>query len=624
MISARYQILSSLVIATVFGSFLFPYSALEQSPPINQPLSQEQKRVFYHASEGAEFFPLTWMQALNNCNTHEPFLSHLERYGLIRDPNASAALPIGFTVDKPRDLKMVPFGPMVGVNCAACHVTELTANSHTELIDGAPSQFNVEQFFGELFRSVTATVESGDEFYGFLKRLYQHGSTDRSPFALHLSELANLHSASAREEAFQQEINRMVEEQSKVPPTDLKSGLQVTKEEPLLTVPLTNDDFQSLFATKPASVLSRDHTMPLSEATLRIMAAPVKPDSAFANLSANDVEGLLTDAKDTLILLKSRVKFFMALVHEPTATMPGYGRVDAFGDARNVLFPKFAKPSTAPVSYFHLWGLVHLNKVHWDDNTNSVMEANVGQAIGSGAIADPDTGISTVNIRNLHQLELLAKSVPVPSWPGAFGQVNSAQVEAGRLVFKSECAHCHSTTIIDPQQGEQLSTDIGTDPNRAALFQDKVGNQSLADAIHGLIAKVKQKAYETAGLSPQEIASCDLPENKIHWQANPVYTQRSLAGTWATAPYLHNNSVPTMYDLLSTKRPSKFLLQFPNYDPKNMGIMYKNDAQLTATDRSSQAYFDTSLPGNDNHGHGFGTDLTEDQKRALIEYLKTI
>jgi hypothetical protein len=108
-------------------------------------------------------------------------------------------------------------------------------------------------------------------------------------------------------------------------------------------------------------------------------------------------------------------------------------------------------------------------------------------------------------------------------------------------------------------------------------------------------------------------ADCDK-QDKLDCK---VYPAKPLVGIWATAPYLHNGSVPTIWHLLmpQSKRPPKFKVGHRDYDPKNLGYVV-----ITEGGR----LFDTSLSGNLNTGHEYGINLTENEKRALIEYLKSL
>ena len=102
-----------------------------------------------------------------------------------------------------------------------------------------------------------------------------------------------------------------------------------------------------------------------------------------------------------------------------------------------------------------------------------------------------------------------------------------------------------------------------------------------------------------------------------------AYEARVLQGIWATAPYLHNGSVPTLTELLkpSAQRVKQFKLG-PAYDPVNVGLAVDQtqfDYTVTTTDCSNLN------SGNSNCGHEYGTtQLTDPEKKALLEYLKTL
>jgi hypothetical protein len=99
-----------------------------------------------------------------------------------------------------------------------------------------------------------------------------------------------------------------------------------------------------------------------------------------------------------------------------------------------------------------------------------------------------------------------------------------------------------------------------------------------------------------------------------------VYKARPLDGIWATAPYLHNGSVPNLYQLLlpSTERATTFQVGSRVFDPVNVGFVSDE----------GPFRFDTLLKGNSNKGHEgsrYGTDKLSDKERwELVEYLKTL
>jgi hypothetical protein len=97
------------------------------------------------------------------------------------------------------------------------------------------------------------------------------------------------------------------------------------------------------------------------------------------------------------------------------------------------------------------------------------------------------------------------------------------------------------------------------------------------------------------------------------------YKARSLNGIWATAPYLHNGSVPNLWQLLQpvSGRDNVFYVGSYEFDPKHVGFL--------STAETNGFRFDAQLPGNSNAGHEYGThELTDEQKWELIEYLKTL
>ena len=112
-----------------------------------------------------------------------------------------------------------------------------------------------------------------------------------------------------------------------------------------------------------------------------------------------------------------------------------------------------------------------------------------------------------------------------------------------------------------------------------------------------------------------ELIDCGAPND---FQAIEAYRARPLNGMWATAPYLHNGSVPDLVELLKppAERPATFYVGNWEFDPERLGFVWSSP--------SPDGLFDTSRPGNSNAGHDYGTGLGDRDRRALIEYLKTL
>jgi hypothetical protein len=147
-------------------------------PPLGG-LSGADRKTLYHLPEGSELFPLDWLRAMTSVKTGKPFLADLGRFGLIADPDGDdigggVKLPVGVT-------RAVPRGSgteMLGVNCAACHVAELRFKGATVRVDGAPSLFDIQGFYEEMFQSAGATLTDPKRLVPFLRTLKADGPRD--------------------------------------------------------------------------------------------------------------------------------------------------------------------------------------------------------------------------------------------------------------------------------------------------------------------------------------------------------------------------------------------------------------------------------------------------------------
>jgi hypothetical protein len=147
--------------------------------------------------------------------------------------------------------------------------------------------------------------------------------------------------------------------------------------------------------------------------------------------------------------------------------------------------------------------------------------------------------------------------------------------------------------------------------------------------VQTAVDRIKRKAFAAAGMTEARQRDVeDLRRRKaIVWRDTLLdtktpygpYAARPLFGVWAAAPYLHNGPVPTLYDLLS--RPQQRAKSFPvgprECDPVKLGFIV--DGACLGED----CLDDTSLVGSGNGGHSFGTDMSETDRMAFIEYLKT-
>ena len=184
-----------------------------------------------------------------------------------------------------------------------------------------------------------------------------------------------------------------------------------------------------------------------------------------------------------------------------------------------------------------------------------------------------------------------AVALKAPSYPLA---VDATLAASGASLYSAHCAECHDpgakrTGTVIPLE------EIGTDRHRFDMW---TANAATAYNGYG-----DGHAWKFSGF------------RKLNG-----YTATPLDGIWLTGPYLHNGSVPTLADLLEApaNRPVKFWRGYDLFDAAKVGFVVQGpEAERVGT------VYDTTLPGNANAGHTYGTELPADQKRALLEYLKT-
>jgi hypothetical protein len=576
------------------------------------PLTREELNRFYHLAEGSEQIPLSWVRALRNpYDRRKFFLENPERFGLISDPSNKDGLPIGATGDETVDTRFLGV-IMMGFNCSACHVNEITYQGSSLRINGGPSRFNTDSLATELQAAITQTRK----FPYILQFLYDLArqppsvlGTDtirlrhtRHPAVLKwLGELVDGNHTFA-ERTFLARLEQELGGEADDPGVNLRN------------VPWDSaaPEFQQLMQ-RYSEVRVEGMQSSLREALPRDDSVAADPQASAARA------GFLGEILIIRRMLIDRLHLLRSQTGRGSlpSTRDGPGRVDAFGVARNRLYPEGAVPTTAPVSFPHLWGFAQNHWLHYDANTTSVMERNLGQALGVGGVFDPQTFRSTLNPINIHELELLARRLEPPAWPSFFPPIDQAKVRQGEPLYVGNCAGCHQDP---PARDACFPLDaIGTDRLRAENFAIPLGNGRFTDSVAPVLRRMKYAAYETFDVPRDQWPIYNgIPDDSVFWRVTGQYGVRTLAGAWATAPYLHNGSVPSLYELLlpAARRSRTFPVGHPEYDPVRVGY------SMTAP--AGTARFDTSLPGNANTGHEYGANLSEDERMALLEYLKTL
>lgn len=307
--------------------------------------------------------------------------------------------------------------------------------------------------------------------------------------------------------------------------------------------------------------------------------------------------GLVERLKGTTLTLRNRI----APVLADTVPRWGRGRVDTFNPYKSVQFnwdlSKLPHDELIGASdYPSIWNQkprdgMHL---HWDGDNDSVDERNLSASLGAGVTP------VTVDHDNLKRVRDWIWTLPPPIYPYPIDRALAAR---GAPLYQQLCANCHADhrfrdgVASGSRVGQVESIDaIGTDPYRLNSYTSVFASNQY-------------------GLYP------DSPYRFSHFRKTNGYANHPLDGIWLRAPYLHNGSVPTMRDLLEApeSRPKTFYRGYDVYDQVRLGFV------SDVAEAEGQVFFryDTSVPGNANTGHVYGTTLADDDKRAIVEYLKT-
>jgi mono/diheme cytochrome c family protein len=537
---------------------------------LDQGWDPRDSMEFYTRPQGSRLVPYSWFLALEQPGSSVAFCdpAHLARLGYLAQ-KANPFNPDGLPVGFVKDPRHD--GEKVdwfGFTCAACHTAELHYNGTAYRIDGAPGQGDLDALLTALTAALKATLDDPATFERFAGKVL-----GADPTARNRSEL--------------------------------------------------RDQLETVYRAR---------------STYDVANRPPHP-YGFARL---DAFGRIVNA-----LLVSGV---------------------GVGDAAQ------AKAPDAPVSYPFLWDAPHHDYVQWNGSARNRLGGspelaglgrNVGQVIGvfgEVRISEPSTATaltgykSSARVPDLIRLEGLVRKLQSPRWPDAFPPINEEKRKAGAELFGRYCQSCHAP--IDRADPARTVTAVktpikvvGTDPLMAANFAtrkgktgrlegrraffvagERFGKEASAEAmlVHTVVAVILGSPWNQYG----DVDFSELRDRKETVTTDPealmVYKSRPLNGIWATAPYLHNGSVPSLYQLLlpAEARVKEFTVGRREFDPVNVG--FRTDPFTGGFRFRTRDDAGRPIPGNSNTGHEYGTGrdglpaLTDEQRWQLVEYLKSL
>jgi mono/diheme cytochrome c family protein len=407
----------------------------------------------------------------------------------------------------------------------------------------------------------------------------------------------------------------------------------------------------------------------LDDALQAILTDAAKFDRFAARLKVSSA-----DAKGNL---RKRIEGEAVRVHEyaTRASLSPYpwgpGRIDALTMIMNrqmallTDIPENVSTPIAPTKPPFLWNAPQGLWTQWAALLQDPISRNLGETVGVFLPVDltsksPEEGLfqSAAAVRELHRAEQQLQRLAPPSWPeDVFGKIDREKTKQGKAFFMTLCSGCHNAwpyTWTEPNKygkrfvlvGLVPQTYVGTDRTqfeaaKPFMITGAVGNYlpgefkgkpMLPTNLFFAVGQVPIRERALSQLKLTEAEQADLHgyrECPTPLPPDRVYKAAPRDGVWATPPFMHNGSVPNLYEMLipAAERTKKFYIG-REFDPVKVGLD-------TNTNAGAGAFLmDTTLLGNSNAGHSFqqgprgngtiGPLLTDEQRWALVEYLKSI
>jgi processive rubber oxygenase RoxA-like protein len=627
---------------------------------LDQGWSPGESSWFYTVTQGSDLVPYSLALSLTSAGSDRPFLSleNVERWRYLpqgSSPRNPDALPVGFARDEYQGRAYL------GFTCAACHTTQVNYDGVALRIDGGPSLADFQTFLNDLAAALKATAQvdatgrcAADVCKSFVARVLARGDYD-DELAVTRDLIATLRRVDLDREAnesgvaygygrldafgriFNRVLSRVLTPESledMLP--DAFSAEQLAVVLPALKPVLQSPDQDDL-VERALAALPEPHRQQLVQHLFNPSSAPVSYPFLW--------------------------------------DIPQHDYVQWNGIVANAAFGAIGRNAGEVIGVF--------GTLDWKIKDGSSFAAMLG---GQGLRRRHISYESSIYVHNLRRIEAQIVNLTSPVWPeDVLGTIDRERALRGRVLFAERCAQCHASIDRDAADRRIVASmtrldDIATDRTMAenslnySGYSGMLRNQYVNVTGVGNIlidrtapvAALLTKA--TRGVIAEPYPSANVVRRVVDWlndliedyisneiqpslksgnyepdtTANPfasllAYKGRALNGIWATAPYLHNGSVPTLYDLLLPKRsagdpegeeyrPDDFLVGSRELDPVKVGFIsqgYDGGSRL-----------DTALPGNGNAGHEYGTihdpevrsgkypALTREQRLELVEFMK--
>lgn len=394
------------------------------------------------------------------------------------------------------------------------------------------------------------------------------------------------------------------------------------------------------------------------------LLATLNDDAKFTRFAQNILGQNFTAKEQDKLRDELKVQADRQVAFNHTNRTPskfGFGRVDAFAYAYNNIgvnflgIPENHIDGIAPANYNFIWGTAQSDVLQWNGmapNTPPIAPIFrvLGDVWGGGGEARLHRKKwyrlpgykSSADFKGLGDMLAWVKVLKSPRWPEfVLPKIDKQKSSKGKALYEANCVQCHEVKLTRKEQMKPYSavmvpqTEVGTDRAELILIENSIQKTGILEGTKALYIAGEKLGPTTPAKNLLNVTSVgamvrhpiqtikqgmrDFTGTKGKLIKDPFqYKARPLNGIWATAPYLHNGSVPSLYQLLlpARQRDSVFYTGNREFDPVNVGQV---------SDEADGLFkFDTNLYGNRNTGHEYGVELSNEERFELIEFLKTL
>jgi mono/diheme cytochrome c family protein len=570
------------------------FAATPQYLPQNW--SETDRQWFYTTPQGSKLLKYSWALNLERASDETLFFADgLARLGYLPNPKSDVnpdGLPVGFV----KDTSLL--GNDLGMTCAACHTNQIEYQGTAYRIDGGPTDADLFGFLAEMGESLSATSASrtSPKFLRFAKRvlgshnnlverdlLYRELKKYTSYFTTFVDDtLPTTQWGKARADAFGAIFNRVTAIDLKIPANNRAPNAPVS--------------YPFLWDTSWHNVVQWNGSAPNQLAILRLAR------------NVGEVLGVFAD-------IKIEKPHFLHWYYQSTAKRINLLEIeDRLAKLRAPAWPGVFPPIDAAKA---AQGQVIYNQQCV--SCHAIATPGQHQDVTMTPLATVGTDPAMVTVAATRQAATgVLNGVPQMIFLGdKFGPTASA----GAITFNAVIGAILSPIPNDWSWGTPSTANTET---ARVSSSTRSGEGSENDLRGDLLSNTHRLLSTTSDLIARttDPVKLDLDQaTQALAQAPPAglaYKARPMDGIWATAPYLHNGSVPTLRDLFmpEASRPKTFYVGSRDFDPVHVGF--------STTQTPGTFLFDTAIPGNSNLGHTWGTTLTAAEVDQLIEYLKSL